>query len=359
MAGSDHDGTTASATATLEAILGSAAVRWWQVTTIFEVGGPDAVTLLAGLCTQAVDRIPVSESRPGLFLDAKASIIAPALVHRAPDAPWTDPRTGEVVEGAPRVLLETTPDLAEALRAHVARYKLRARATVTTSELGSIAVLGPDHDEHVATLLAGWDEAATTAPIAQATSGAAVPTSTLVGPAPACRHAVRALADQGVPLADPATVEAQRIAAGVAGLHDLLPGRMPAEVGGMRDAVSLDAGCYLGQEPVARLHYRGRANRTLRRVSAAAAPALDLTGQSEHDSAALALRVEGRDRPVGQLTTWSEHPDGRWVALGVVRHEIERGDVLRVGTGDASVTVDEPAAVPPVEAPEGSASAHG
>ncbi len=39
---------------------------------------------------------------------------------------------------------------------------------------------------------------------------------------------------------------------------------LPAEAGLDERAVSFTKGCYPGQEPVARLHYRGHANRGLR-----------------------------------------------------------------------------------------------
>ncbi len=49
---------------------------------------------------------------------------------------------------------------------------------------------------------------------------------------------------------------------------------MPAEAGIVEDAVSFTKGCYIGQETVARLHYKGKPNRHLRglRLSASAEP---------------------------------------------------------------------------------------
>ncbi len=49
---------------------------------------------------------------------------------------------------------------------------------------------------------------------------------------------------------------------------------MPAEAGIVEQAVSFTKGCYIGQETVARLHYKGRPNRHLRglRLSAPAEP---------------------------------------------------------------------------------------
>ncbi len=71
---------------------------------------------------------------------------------------------------------------------------------------------------------------------------------------------------------------------------------MPAEVGVVDRAVSFTKGCYVGQEPVARLHYRGHANRGLRSIL--------LDGASPEAGAA--VTVEGRD--VGRVTSAVESP---------------------------------------------------
>ena len=46
--------------------------------------------------------------------------------------------------------------------------------------------------------------------------------------------------------------------------REMGPETMPAEAGIVERAVNFEKGCYIGQEPVARLHYRGRPNRVLR-----------------------------------------------------------------------------------------------
>ena len=46
--------------------------------------------------------------------------------------------------------------------------------------------------------------------------------------------------------------------------HEMSERTMPAEAGVVERAINFDKGCYIGQEPVARLHYRGRPNRVLR-----------------------------------------------------------------------------------------------
>ena len=339
------DGTTSPTSATLapdatiDALASGAVVQWWQTTAFVRVAGPDAVTLLDGLCTQAVERIEPGRAVLGLFLDAKARIIAPVVLHRIADATWTDPKRGDEHEHAPVLLLETLPELVEPLQGHLTRYRLRAKASIEQVDVSSIAVIGVGADEVAATIdVEGhWTRL----------EPHHAPTRTLLASSDACAHVVRELLPAaGVGLADPDTLESVRIDAGHAGLHDLLAGRMPAEVGGMQSAVALDAGCYLGQEPVARLHYRGHANRTLRRVEGA--DAVRPGGPDGDDpDAAFALRrpTDASDaRPAGRLTTWAQRPDGTSTGLAVLRRELAVGDELRLTGSEAALRV--------VDAPE-------
>jgi folate-binding protein YgfZ len=333
--------------ATLEALASGAVVRWWQTTAFLRVAGPDAATLLDGLCTQAVERIEPGQAVLGLFLDAKAKVIAPTVLHRVEDGSWADPRTAESIPDSPELLLETLPDLVEPLRRHLVKYRLRAKVTIEAIDLSTIALVGAAAaGDGAATLDALDAQGAWTTVRDQAR-----PTRAFLGSPDACAAQVAAAGERDVVPADPDAVEADRIEHGIAGLHDLLPGRMPAEVGGMASAVALDAGCYLGQEPVARLHYRGHANRTLRRLRADGdvAPAPAPTGEDGAPDldAALALHRLGDApdaRAVGRLTTWARHPDGGTVALAVLRRELAAGEtVVLAGTTVELIVADDPA----------------
>lgn len=308
--------------ATRVALETGATIRWWQTTAFLEVAGPDAASFLDGLCTQAVERVSEGTAVLGLFLDAKAKIVAPVVLHHVGDCAWTDPRTESALD-APRLLLETLPELVEPLRAHLARFRLRSRVTLEPRpDIATIAIVGAGAASAVEqlpdTVEGSWTQVAEQAR----------PTHTFMGDTDPCSRLVRELLPAaGLGLADPDTLEADRIEHAVAGLHDLLPGRMPAEVGGMDAAVALDAGCYLGQEPVARLHYRGHANRSLRRLAGEAA----LSVTPGEGDAPFELRPEGADpqsRAVGRLTTWAHHPDGGTVALAMLRREVAAGTGL-------------------------------
>jgi folate-binding protein YgfZ len=107
---------------------------------------------------------------------------------------------------------------------------------------------------------------------------------------------------------------------------DLDDSVIPQEAGLNERAVSFTKGCYVGQETVARLHYRGKPNRHLRglRLSAPAA------GGDE-------LRLG--DKVVGKLGTVAVSPVHGPIALALVRREAEPGAVLAVGDGPATAEV--------------------
>ena len=109
---------------------------------------------------------------------------------------------------------------------------------------------------------------------------------------------------------------------------EISPEVMPAEAGIVERAVDFEKGCYIGQEPVARLHYRGKPNRRLcgLRLSAPA--------QSGEP-----LRLD--EREVGSLATVCVSPALGPIALALVRREAELGAVLEVGDGATTAELVE------------------
>jgi folate-binding protein YgfZ len=91
---------------------------------------------------------------------------------------------------------------------------------------------------------------------------------------------------------------------------------LPAEAGLTERAVSFTKGCYPGQEPIARLHYRGHANRGLRVLSFASAP-------EPGDELAYEGKVVGRITSVAPV-------DSGALALAFVRREVPEGAELEV-----------------------------
>lgn len=120
-------------------------------------------------------------------------------------------------------------------------------------------------------------------------------------------------------------VEALRVEHGVLRLGREITGEeFPQELR-LDDAVDYEKGCYLGQETVARIHYRGQVNRLLTGLRAEA----PLPADAE-------LISSGRE--VGRLTSAATSPRLGAVALGIVRRdEVESEATLQVRVDDEIV----------------------
>jgi folate-binding protein YgfZ len=110
---------------------------------------------------------------------------------------------------------------------------------------------------------------------------------------------------------------------------DLDDSVIPQEAGLNERAVSFTKGCYVGQETVARLHYRGKPNRHLRGLR------LTEPGRSGDE-----LTFEGR--PVGRLASVSVSPRLGPIALALVRREAPVGATVAVGVDGQAEVVELP-----------------
>ena len=121
--------------------------------------------------------------------------------------------------------------------------------------------------------------------------------------------------------------ERLRIAAGWPAYdHEITDTYNPLEAG-LLSAVSFTKGCYIGQEPVARLHYKGRPNRHLR--------GLRPGGPVAHGDP-----VRLGDRQLGEVGTAVLSPASGRIALSILRKEAEPGSVVTVETEAGEVEAE-------------------
>jgi folate-binding protein YgfZ len=224
------------------------------------VAGPDAGDYLNRMVSNDVEALQPGEACPALLLTPKARVIAPLVVWRRGDDDF---------------VVLTEPELGEAVRTHLLRMRLRAQCEIEVEEHESALVFGDDSVGFVTDF-------------------------------PGAREAV----DAGLPpTLSRDELEARRVAAGVPRWGREIDDRvLPAEAGLEATHISFDKGCYPGQEPVARLHYRGHPNRALRVLR------LDAVPEYDHE-----LVHEGK--VVGRVTSAVETDDGV-VALAYVRVEV-------------------------------------
>ena len=139
----------------------------------------------------------------------------------------------------------------------------------------------------------------------------------------------QALADAGAVPVPESVLEVVRIEHGRPRYGiDLDDTVIPQEAALNERAVSFTKGCYVGQETVARLFYKGKPNRHLRglRLSAPAPPGAELS-------------LDGR--VVGRLGSVAVSPAHGFIALALVRREAAPGDTLSVGDDAVSATLTE------------------
>jgi folate-binding protein YgfZ len=250
------------------------------------VRGPDAEDYLQRMVSNDVAALARGEACDALLLTAKARVIAPLRVLR---------RTAD------DFLLLTEAGLGTTVRDHLLQFRFAARATI-------------EPEEHVASLLLGEG-------VPRPDGASVLPTSEYGVPGYEVLDAEPATDTN--PL-DEAELERMRIEAGTPRFGFEIDDRvLPAEAGLVERAVSLSKGCFPGQEPIARLHYRGHANRSLRALS------LSTSELPERDA-----DVRFGDKVVGRVTS-AAPADGRVVALAYVRSEVPADAELAVGNAVA------------------------
>jgi folate-binding protein YgfZ len=142
----------------------------------------------------------------------------------------------------------------------------------------------------------------------------------------------RALLDAGAVEVPEAAAEIVRVEHGRPRYGiDLDDSVMPEEAGIVDRAVSFTKGCYVGQETVARLHWKGKPNRHLR--------LLRLTAPASFGDA---VTVDGKD--VGRVGSAVVSPRLGPIALAIVRREVAVGDRVAVGAEGVEAEVADAAA---------------
>ncbi len=283
------------------------------------VSGPDAAEYLQGQLTNDVESLEPGEGQYAALLDRKGHMQGDMRVLR---------------ERTDAILLDTEPEALAAVLRHLTMYSVGREVEVAdvSAERAILSLIGPRSVEIAGTAALPPDACETTA----VAGVECLVTGTregldLICPAEQAGRLREALLAAGAVAVAPEAAEILRIEAGVPRFGaEMGTETMPAEAGIVERAVSFTKGCYIGQETVARLHYKGRPNRHLRglRLSAPAAPGAPLRlGEKE----------------VGRLGGTAVSPAFGPVGLAVLRREAEPGAELAVGEdGVTAAVVDLP-----------------
>jgi tRNA-modifying protein YgfZ len=111
--------------------------------------------------------------------------------------------------------------------------------------------------------------------------------------------------------------------------YELDDATIPQEAGLNERAVSFTKGCYVGQETVARLFYRGKPNRHLR-------------GLRLSEPAPAGAQLQLGERAVGRIASALVSPRHGPIGLALVRREAVPGDTVTVEGGATATVVELP-----------------
>jgi folate-binding protein YgfZ len=276
------------------------------------VKGPEAADYLQGQLTNDIEALEPAAGCYAALLDRKGHMQADMRVLRlSPEEIWIDT---EATALAPA-------------RRHLEMYKIGRQVEVEDATEGRalLSLIGPRSAE-----VAGSPALPEYASDEIAVGGVeclAVGTAIgidLIASAGDADRLRAALAEAGTVEVGVEATEILRVEAGTPRFGaEMDTGTMPAEAGIVEAAVSFDKGCYIGQETVARLHYKGKPNRRLRglRLSAPAAPGTPL---------------KLGEREVGLIGSSCVSPLHGPIALAILRREAEPGAEL--AAGEAGVT---------------------
>lgn len=291
---------------------------------LLRAAGPDRVSFLHRILTCDVQGLAPGGTARGLLLTVKGKVVADLLLAVLPD----------------RVEMVADPGARPALLAGLAKFSVvdDVRFEDRGDAAGLLSLVGARAGEAAAALLeepgAGEAGAASVGgrPVLFLRgTRAGLPSVDIVaesGDLAAVREAaLRAAASVGGGALSREDLDVLRVENGVPRLGAEAGEETLPQEAGLTDRVSFTKGCFLGQEPVARLQNRGHTNRGLAGVVLEEGAPVPAAGDPLLDG----------EREVGAVTSAVLSPSlGRPVALALLRNEVAApGTPLRLRSGGA------------------------
>lgn len=257
--------------------------------------GPQRAWFLHQILTQEFEDIAPGEAREAAMLTAHGRMVGYLEVLATGDALLAH-------------MEPTLTDFPDAIRRFV--FATQVEIDDVTDEMALLLIHGPDHREAADRIPNG---------AVQPTHALGAPAAYVWVPASEKASAREALAEAGVRPATEQELEAIRIANGAPRWgKDMDSKSFPQEAGIDEYAVHFEKGCYVGQEAMAKIHFRGKVNRRLARL------------EGNHLDEGAEVTLDGAK--VGTVTS-----SASGMALAMVRYTIEPGTLVKVGEVEAKV----------------------
>lgn len=287
--------------------------------TQIEITGADRAKFLHGFCTNDIKSLQPGQGCEAFLTNIKGRVLGHLFVFATPTSLW----------------LDTVPGQETAIIAHLDRYVIREDVNLTgkSKERGELFVTG----SHAAQLLMLDEGLAMYGNVTREAFGNPFDVRRvdmlnqpgfLISGGCECLQTMRqSLMAIGCINGTAEEFEARRIEAGfpVYG-RDISEENLAQEVARTRQCISFTKGCYLGQEPIARLDAMGHTNRELRRITFASGC---------HPAEGAILLATDKDDEAGVVTSVAPIPDARGMitALGYLKTRFNsEGAQVRIAT---------------------------
>ncbi|HEV3228233.1 MAG TPA: folate-binding protein [Solirubrobacteraceae bacterium] len=283
--------------------------------------GDEAQEFLNGQVSNDVLALAPGQGCYAALLTPKGKMLADLRIIRLPP-----PHEQELWLDTERGALQA---LFDSLRSHLVGYRVELHKR--TLEQGLLSLIGPGAGAVLGQPVPTPEHAARPETVAGCP---VLAVATDVGVDIVCAaedlaEVVEALREGGATPVSEASAEVIRVERGRPRFGvDIDDSTIPQEAGLNDRAVSFTKGCYVGQETVARLYYRGKPNRELRGLMLSAV-------------AASGDELQLGDRPVGRLGSVVRSSELGPIGLALVRREAGSGALLDVGRDGVRATVVE------------------
>jgi folate-binding protein YgfZ len=257
--------------------------------------GPQRAWFLHQILTQAFEDMAPGEARDTAMITAHGRMLGYLEVVATDDA----------------LLAHFEPSLLASLPDEIRRYVFATRVEIedVSADMGLVLVAGD-----------GWERAAPGGALVHRTASLGIPAAYLWVGAPDVAATIAAVEAAGARPAPEEELEAIRVAHGVPRWgYEMDLKTFPQEAGIEGRAVHFDKGCYVGQEAMAKIHFRGKVNRRLALI------------QSD-DGLERGADVVAEGATVGKVTSVA---GSRGLAL--VKHTVAPDTPVAVGDSNARV----------------------
>lgn len=291
----------------------------WYDRTILAVRGSDATEYLQGQLTNDVEALDAGQGCYAALLDRKGRMQSDMRVLRTADDELLLDLEPKPVPGVMRHLTMYSVGREVEIAALEPAPRTLSLAGPAAAQRSEIGPLGPEH-AHRSVEIDGVRCRAIRTDLGL---------DFQVAPEDAERLE-RSLGERGVAGASEDAFEILRVESGRPRFgREMTSETIPQEAGINERAVSFTKGCYIGQETVARLHYKGKPNRHLRGLQLSA-PAVAGAG------------VRLGERELGRIGTAVLSPALGPIALAVLRREAVPGAMVEVEGGIDAEVVELP-----------------